>query len=195
MKSPAVLLVAAALAAPASARAGALTVVNVNAPAVNCVFNTSCTVTVTDSVATLAYTALGAGAFVQSRTYPGEPGTLGAGTTAYVYRVDLTQATGYTECLIGAVINFGPVQHLTYPTNQPADVFVITEGGVGSVGIQSAEQDGSVITFTFSAPLCAGQTSYFFGMASTTAPQSDTATLFGYGTPPIVPAAVRRPQQ
>jgi hypothetical protein len=175
-------------------RAGALTVVNVSAPAVNCVFNASCKVVVTDSVATLAFTPLGAGASLQSRTYPGEPGTPGAGTTAYVYRVDLTQATGYTECLIGAVINFGPVQQLIYPANQRADVFVITAGSLGSIGIQSAEQDGSVITFTFSAPLCAGKTSYFFGMASTNAPQSDSATLFGYGTPPIVPAEVRRPQ-
>ncbi|HML12226.1 MAG TPA: hypothetical protein VK456_02905 [Xanthobacteraceae bacterium] len=95
---------------------------------------------------------------------------------------------------MGAVIDFGPVQQLTYPQNQPADVFVITEGGLGSVGIQSAEQDGTVITFTFSAPLCAGATSYFFGLAATNAPVSDNATLFGYGSPPIVPATVRRPQ-
>lgn len=194
-RGPAMLIAAAAaLAAPALARAGTLTIVNVSAPAVNCVFNASCKVVVTDSVASLAYTALGASAFLQSRTYPGEAGTPGAGTTAYVYRVDLTQATGYTECLVGAVIDFGPVQQLTYPPNQPADAFVITAGGLGSVGVQSAEQDGTVITFTFSTPLCAGQTSYFFGMASTKAPQSDTATLFGYGTPPIAPAAVRRPQ-
>jgi len=196
MKSHATaLLVAfAALAAPALAQAANLTVVNVGAPAVNCVFNASCTVIVNDSVATLAYTPLGAGAFLQSRTYPGQPGTLGAGTTAYEYRIDLTQATGYTECLVGAVIDFGPVQQLTYPHNQPADVYVITEGGLGSVGIQSAEQDGTVITFTFSTPLCAGATSYFFGMAATNAPASDNATLFGYGSPPIVPTTVQRPQ-
>ena len=57
--------------------------------------------------------------------------------------------------------------------------------GLGSVGIQFPEQDGTVITFTFSAPLCAGTTSYFFDVAATNASVSDNATLFGYGSPPI----------
>jgi len=180
--APAILITAAAaLSAPGPAHAAVLTMVNVSAPAVNCVFNASCTVVVTDSVGTLRYTPLGSGAFLQSRTYPGEPGTPGASTMAYEYRVNLTQATDYTECLAGLVVNFGPVVQLTYPQNQPAQVYVITQGGLGSVGIQSAEQDGDVITFTFSGYLCAGQTSYFFGMAAATAPQAVTATLFGFG--------------
>jgi hypothetical protein len=201
MKSPAMLVAAAAaLGAAAPAQAGALTVVTVSAPAVNCVFNASCKVVVDDSVGTLEYTPLGSGAFVQSRTYPGEPGTPGAGTTAYEYRVDLTAATGYTECLAGLVVDFGPIQELTYPNNQPpppskpAHVFVTTEGGIGSVGIQSAEQDGTVITFTFAGYLCAGQSSYFFGLAATTAPQTATATLFGIGAPAFVQTAARTPQ-
>jgi len=193
--APTILIAAAAaLSAPVSAHAADLTVVNVGAPAVNCVFNSSCTVVVTDSVGTLESTPLGSGAFLQSRTYPGEPGTPGAGTTAYEYRVDLTQATGYTECLAGVVVNFGPVVKLTYPPNQPAQVYVITQGGLGSVGIQSAEQDGDVITFTFSGYLCAGQTSYFFGMAAAKGPQSATATLFGFGSPPFVQTTATTPQ-
>ena len=50
---------AAALSAPLPAHAADLTVVNVSAPAVNCVFNASCTVVVTDSAGTLQYTPLG----------------------------------------------------------------------------------------------------------------------------------------
>jgi hypothetical protein len=195
MKSGSVILVAAAaLCAPATAHAAALTVVEVGAPAVNCVFNSSCTVVVNDSVGTLQYTPLGNGAFLQSRSYPGQPGTPGAGATAYEYRVDLTQATDFTECLAGLVVDFGPVKKLTYPTNQPGDVFVTTQGGIGSVGIKSAEQDGTVIVFSFSKYLCAGQTSYFFGMAATTAPQAGSATLFGFGSPPFVQTSVRAPQ-
>jgi hypothetical protein len=196
MKSlPAILIAAAAaLSAPLPAHAADLTVVNVSAPAVNCVFNTSCTVVVTDSTGTLQYTPLGESAFLQTRTYPGNAGTPGAGTTAYEYRVDLTQATGYTECLAGVVVNFGPVVQLTYPQNQPAQVYVITQGGLGSVGIQSAEQDGDVITFTFSGYLCAGQSSYFFGLAAANAPQSTTATLFGFGSPAFVQTDARTPQ-
>jgi hypothetical protein len=86
------------------------------------------------------------------------------------------------------VVNFGPVVQLTYPQNQPGQVYVITQGGLGSVGIQSAEQDGDVITFTFNGYLCAGQSSYFFGMAAA------TATLFGFGTPPFVQTTATTPQ-
>jgi len=185
---------AAALWLPAPANCANLTVVNVSAPAVNCVFNSSCTVVVDDSVGTLAYTPFGDGAFLQSRTYPGASGTPAAGMTAYEYRLDLTQATGYTECVVGLVVDFGPVQELTYPSNQPGHVFVTTQGGLGSVGIQSAEQDGTVITFTFSQYLCAGATSYFFGLAAPTRPQSSTALLYGFGNPPFVQTAARVPQ-
>jgi hypothetical protein len=191
---PAVWLAAAAvLCAAAPAHAGQLTVVEVNAPAVNCVFNTSCKVVVDDSTGTLKFTPFGAGAFVQSRTYPGEAGTPGAGLTAYEYRVDFTQATDFTECVIGLVVNFGPVTKLTYPQNQPAHVYVVTQGGIGSVGIQSAEQDGDVITFTFTSYLCAGASTYFFGMAAAKGPQPATAVLFEFGSPPFLETDARTP--
>ena len=65
------ILAGAALAALAASQAGALTVFNVSAPKINCVFNPTCTVTVNDSTGDLTFTPLGAGAFMQSRTYPG----------------------------------------------------------------------------------------------------------------------------
>ena len=193
MKFATAWLAAAALLAPAGAEAAALTVVNVAAPAVNCVFDASCTVVVNDSVGTLQYSALGKDAFLQSRTYVAKPGTPGAGATVYEYRLALNQGTLYTECQLGMVLNFGAVKKLTYPANQPGHVFVITQGGLGSVGIASAEQDGDVVIFTFDKPLCAGQTSYFFGLAAAAAPQNATATLFGYGNPPFVQTAARVP--
>jgi hypothetical protein len=175
-------------------QAASLTVVNVNAPAVNCVFDASCTVVVNDSVGNLTYTQLGGGARLQSRTYPAKLGTPGAGNTAYEYRVDLTQGISWSDCISGLVINFGPVTKLTYPPATPAHVFVISSGGLGDVGIGSAEQNGDVITFTFSKLLCAGHTSFFFGLASTKPPVNTTATLFGIGTPPIVQTDARAPQ-
>jgi hypothetical protein len=66
--------------APA-AQAESLTVVEVNAPAVNCVFNPSCTVTVNDSTGALAMpliTTPGT-AWLQSRTYAGVPGAAADG--------------------------------------------------------------------------------------------------------------------
>ena len=72
-------------------------------------------------------------------------------------------------------VDFGPVAKLQYDRGGPADdVFVVTKGGLGTIGLASADQDRrGVITFTFSQPVCAaetaspGQTSFFFGLALT----------------------------
>ena len=188
------LAAAAVLCAAAPAHAAQLTVVEVNAPAINCVFNTTCTVTVDDSVSTLQFTPYGAGAFLQSRTYSGQPGTPGAGLTVYEYRLDMTEAVGFTECIAGLVVDFGPVVKLTYPPNQPAHAYVITQGGLGDDGIESAEQDGDVVTFTFKTNLCPGHTTYFFGMAAAKGPEAVTPVLFKIGTPPFYQVDGRAPQ-
>src|SRR5260370_667098 len=72
---------AAALAlGAAAARAQPLTVVEVNAPAVNCVFHPACIITVSDSVGfiPLPYLTAPNTAFLQSRTFSGAPGTAAA---------------------------------------------------------------------------------------------------------------------
>ena len=187
--------VALAALAATGAEAAALTVFNVSAPQINCVFNPTCTVTVGDSVENLTFTPFGTGAFVQSRTYPGQPNTPAAGATAYEYRIDLRNADKYTDCIVGMVINFGPALQLPVgPNNAKGHVFVTTQGGLGSVGIKSAEQDGAVITFTFDKYLCAGATSYFFGLAASKAPMASTGALFGFGAAPFIQTDVRVPQ-
>jgi hypothetical protein len=177
-----------------AAQAATLKVVNVNAPAVNCVFDASCSIVVTDSVGNLTFTPLGDGARLQSRTFVAKPGTPAAGKTGYLYRVDFTNGAGFTECAAGLVVNFGPVASLPYAQPGTSEVFVITTGGLGSVGLKSAEKDGDVITFTFDNYLCAGKTSFFFGLAAATAPMATTATLFGIGNPPFVAVGARVPQ-
>ena len=177
------------------AQAAALTVINVGAPKINCVFSPTCSVVVNDSVGALTYTPLGAGTFLQSRTYQGLGATPGAGRTAYEYRIDLTQSANFTDCVAGVVIDFGPVAKLPYGANNTlGDVFVVTQGGLGSVGIKSAVQDGAVITFTFEKYLCPGQTTYFFGLASLAAPVATLATMFAFGATPFIPATARVPQ-
>jgi hypothetical protein len=81
-------------------------------------------------------------------------------------------------------LDFGPVSKFHYKTGGPlADVFVITSGGLGTVGIASADMVGNVITFTFSAPVCPGaspgkgDTSFFFGLAAVKAPKAITAQV------------------
>ena len=68
-----------------------LKVVNVGAPAINCVFDASCTVTVTDTAAPIPIPAGGSN-FLQSRTFMGQPGAPANGLYAYEYRIDLRNA-------------------------------------------------------------------------------------------------------
>ena len=188
------------LAARASAGAEPLAVVTVNAPAVNCVAHKSCKVKVTDSVGQVAAQPGLSGGRLQSRTIAGAAGTPSTGKTLYLYRVDLANAWGSAECIAGMVLNFGPVTKLPYKKGgSPADVFVITSGGLGTVGLQSAQQDGDVITFAFSKLLCVGQkpgkgvSTFFFGLASATAPKPTTATVFSIGSPPFIEVPARAP--
>lgn len=184
------------LAPAAPALAAPLSFVNVGAPAINCVFNTACTLTVTDSVDTIVVSPLlwTGTARLQSRTFAGAAGAPGAGKTAYEYRVDLTQAVsdGEVPCVTDIAIDFGAVTKLQYNKVGPLDdVFVVTSGGLGSIGLYAVDQTGSVITFTFNQPVCAGpspgkgHTSYFFGLASAYPPKGIVAKVSVPGLLPI----------
>jgi hypothetical protein len=140
-------------------------------------------------------------AWLQSRTYTGAAGTPGAGKTGYDYRVSLTEAGGSADCLTGLVLNFGPVAKLPYKNNQLAEVFVVTTGGLGTIGIKSAEKFGDVIELTFGKPLClAGgpdirNTTFFFGLAAdkAPAPKPIDAQITAVGTPSIYAVEARVP--
>jgi len=184
------------LTPPFAAKAASLNFVNVGAPAINCVFNTTCKVTVTDSVDTIVVPpGLWTGnARLQSRTFSGAAGAPGAGKTANEYRVDLTQVVSDAEvpCVTDIAIDFGPVSKLQYNNVGPLDdVFVVTKGGLGTVGLFAVDQTGDVITFTFNQPVCAGptpgkgQTSFFFGLASAFPPKAITAKVSVPGLDPI----------
>jgi len=192
-------LAAAAIATPLAAQP--LTIVEVNAPAVNCVFQPTCVITVSDTVGHigLPYIATANTAWLQSRIYPSAAGTPAAGKTGYVYRVSLTEASGSADCLLGLVLNFGPVSKLPYKAGQMDDVFVVTTGGLGTISIKSAEKTGDVIDFAFSKPLCLmggpdiKNTTFFFGLASTTAPTMVDATIYALGSPPFYSVQARVP--
>jgi hypothetical protein len=173
----------------AAAQAGPLAVVNVGAPAVNCVFNVSCTVTVTDSVGNIPLPGISGTARLQSRTYDGAPGAPAAGKHAYVYRLDLTAASG-SNCVTQLVVNFGPISKQQYNGVGPLDdVFVVTSGGLGSVGPSAATKEGDGITFHFGTPVCPGATSYFFGLAANGLPKNIMAKV--HHMPPGGPLSVQ----
>jgi hypothetical protein len=189
------------LAVPSAAEAEQLTIVEVNAPAVNCVFRPDCIIPVTDSLGLiqLPFIAAPGTAWLQSRIYTSVAGTPAAGKTGYVYRVSLTEASGNAECLSGLVLNFGPVAKLPYTPGMMSDVFVITTGGLGTIKLASAVKTGDVIEFTFSKPLCLSgppniaNTTFFFGLAADTPPMPGTATIWAVGIPPFYAVDARVP--
>ena len=167
-----------------------LKVVNVSAPAINCVFNPACTVTVNDTSDNVTLSAGGTG-FLQSRTYKGAAGSPAAGLFAYEYRLDLRNAVGLLNiaCIDWMTISFGPVVGtLNYGgTAAPDQVFVVTGGGIGTIGIASAIQTGSKIKFNFASPVCEGgapgkgDSSFFWGLVSKSPPKFVAATLHETG--------------
>jgi hypothetical protein len=181
---------AGCLAAASAAQAAPLSIVNVSAPGINCVFSPTkipnmpppaCSVVVEDSVGTFTPPGDEGEARLQSRTYPGTKPAPAAGDMAHVYRVDLTSVKGLTaaNCVTKLALDFGPVVKLPYGPGGKSDIFVVTVGGLGSIDLAAADQVGNTITFTFSQPVCPGATSYFFGLASKKIqPVAGTATVF-----------------
>lgn len=185
---------------PLGAQAQLLKVVEVGAPAINCVFQTDCRIPVSDTTGNILFPTLDPGtAWLQSRTFQGEAGAPGAGTTGYEYRISLTQASGNSECIKGFNLNFGPHKPLPYNNNQLADVYVVTSGGLGTIGVKSAEKFDDVILFELNAPLCADgppnikRTTYFIGLAATAAPMHVNAQIAATGAPPFFAVDARVP--
>jgi len=182
------------LFAPALAQAAPLTVVNVGAPAINCVFNVSCTITVNDTVGNFSLPLDSGDGRLQSRTFTAAADAPAAGLTGYDYRVDMTSMVG-KNCISTMAFEFGPVQTLAYKPGVSAQAYVVTSGGLGSVGVASADLMGDILTLKFAGGgVCPGQTSYFIGLAAKGAPLNRSILLAPTtaGTP--VSVAARAPK-
>ncbi len=169
----------AALACAALAHAAAaqpMNIVTVGAPAINCLFNTSCSVVVSDHTAPV----LGGG-FLQSRTFQAQPGSPMAGKWVYQYRLDLTGAVSRsgTPAATSLSIQVPSIPAANYNGDRVAtdNLFVITSGGLGTVGPSSAHLHGDTLHVAFAPPVPGGTTSYFFGFTSDGPPQETTARL------------------
>ena len=138
----AVIALTALFSVASGAQAAPLSVVDVAAPAINCVFNSTpipnvpppaCQVVVNDSIGVFTPPGDIGVARLQSRTYPGTAPAPAAGDMAYVYRVDLTTVKGVTaaNCVTKLALKFGPVVKLQYGPSGDSDIFVVTSGGLG----------------------------------------------------------------
>lgn len=144
----------------------AANVVNTSAPAVNYVFSDGSVVLDTDRTEEIFD-----GGVIQSRYFQAEPGSPAAGKWVYEYRIDLTNATSPTGPPFVTSIDIwnGPMRQYDYNFDSVStdDVYVITSGGLGSVGLASVTPVSPGLSrFTFSVPVSAGQSSYFFGFIS-----------------------------
>jgi len=88
---------------------------------------------------------------------------------------------------------------LPYANNELADVYVVTSGGLGTIGLKSAVRNGDMIEFTFASPVCADgppdvkKTTFFFGLAATAAPMKVNASVYGFGDPGFFGVEARVP--
>jgi hypothetical protein len=179
-----------ALAAPAVA--APLTVVDVGAPAINCVFNPTCTVVVTDSPGAITLPANIGSGNLQSRTFDSATGAPAFPLHGYDWRVDMTQAKG-KNCVSAMRIEVGAIATLDYKPGTPAQLYVVTSGGLGSVGIGSADLTGGVLSIKFHGAVCPGSTSYFFGLAAKGTPVNTKASLTPTVPGPVVIVPARAP--
>lgn len=177
--------------------------VTVSAPSIDCIFDPSCTVVVTDTTAEIPLAGIAGKAILQTRTAKSKPNAPAAGRYLYQYRLDLTNAYGVLSapCVTSLAIDFGAVvSTLDYDKDGIAgdQVFVVTKGGLGTIGPSSIDRVGNTITFVFATPVCAGSapgngdSSYFFGLTATSAPKSVTAKV-KVATGPISNVPARAP--
>lgn len=167
----------------AAARSEPLSIINIGASALNCVYDTACGFVVADTVAPIQISGIGGRVVVQTRTFTGSAGSPAAAMTGYGYRVNLTGAVG-SRCVSALKLPFTSISKIPYIPDGPyADVFVVATGDLGSIGLASADKAGDTITFTFSKRICAdpnpgnGESSLFFGLTSSEPPRPAMAQV------------------
>ncbi len=164
------MLVAVCLLTAPVLTAQPLRVVNVQAPNVNFVFNPTGTIVVQD-----LSSKIWTNGFLQSRNFQGVAGAPAKGLYAYEYRIDLRNEVGIVAIpfIPSLTVDIGPNVPLDFDGDKkPDDVFVITKGGMGTIGLASAVRTGNHVKFTFTSPVSGGgspgkgASSFFFGIVS-----------------------------
>jgi hypothetical protein len=174
-----------------------LKTVNVRSSTIYCLFDPSCTVTVTNSSTTPIPIKAGGTAFLESRTFVGKPGTPASGLYGYEYRIDLSKAvetmvdvggvaTKQIPCLLSMTLEVGPIiETLDYDGDGKAGdlIYVVTSGGPGRIGLEHIHGWSNNIVLDFDSPICVGasggtgNSTYFVGFVSAHPPRSVTATV------------------
>jgi hypothetical protein len=182
---------ALAIAAPdsATAQSGPLAIVTVDAAALLCIYDKSCKIASTDSsIAFEMPDIIGhlPKPRLHVRTIQGTAGAPAAGKTGYLYRLDLTNVVGGSDvsCATTLKLDMGPTGKLEYFKNGPnADVFVVSSGAAGTIGLSKAERFGNGVNLTFRKSICVGtgpgggESSFLFGLTSDHPPRESSAQV------------------
>jgi hypothetical protein len=137
--------IAAFFAATSAAAAAPLLIAGVSSRGIDCTYDPNCASTSTDTSAPISIDGLGGRALLHTRIFTGEFGSPATGLTGYMYRVNMSGAYGGKKaaCVSALRLAFGPAVKLPYVSGGPyVDIFVITSGGLGTIGLASAERDG-----------------------------------------------------
>ena len=149
---------------------------------VQCLFSTTCSVSVTDHVSEFAVSGGSGNGRLQSRVFQAQAGSTAAYKWVYEYRINMAPVAGltyppYADYL--AVDRWGTPREYDYNSDGIAtdDVFNITSGGVGTKPVTAAFVVSPAWTyFALNSPVYAGsypgggESSYFFGLVSDQAP-------------------------
>jgi hypothetical protein len=168
--------------------------VEVAAPDIHFLFHPPPSIGLQDFSGSLApIGATGAG-FVQSRLLPRAPaGVAASGLFGYEYRVHLIGVAGggANACITDLTLEVGPVIPLNYDGSGLSNIFVITQGALGTVRPAFAVQLRDRLTLFFDPPICPGESSVFIGFASRYPPRDEIAELHdAHGNFYAIPAKV-----
>src|SRR5829696_2466732 len=85
---------------------------------------------------------------------------------------NVVPCTNVAPCVSSLQLRFGPAWGVLASNGAATgQVFVVTSGGIGTEVPTSVLQTGAVLTINFTNPVCAGESSVFFGLISSNAPR------------------------
>ena len=145
-----------------------------------CLFSSTCSVSVTDYVYEFPVSGGSGNGRLQSRVFQGQAGTTGANKWVYEYRINLGPVGGLTyppSADMLAIERWGAIRQYDFNGDSVAtdEVFNIT-GGTGTKPVTAAWFADPWNFFQLSNPVYAGnypgggESSYFFGLVSDRAP-------------------------
>ncbi|MFD7324342.1 M64 family metallopeptidase [Streptomyces sp. NPDC059875] len=159
----------------------ALRAVDVTSTIIECVFDPSGTAVPNDIAPAIQIAGATGSGSLQSRLYPrGIAGSVGAGKYPYEYRVDMTPVSGPLPASAVRMLSldFGPVSRVDYDGTGGSDLFVIAQGGSGTVRPVSVTQRGNRLTIDFGTPgVAAGNSGFLLGLTSDHPPRDTTAQI------------------